>query len=365
MLTYKYFILLGAVILFSLLCSCAESFSDAPISESEKEEEQDQFETIQTFERSKEGVLKYFGELIERKQVLVGQHCGDGPDQVNAYYDRYVKSLADKTGKYVGLIGGDLGWYQSDSYPVSRLIDHWNDGGLVTLSWHADNPFTSGYNVRINSVDESDKIDFKSLVKSAPESEAKTNFRKEVELIARALVKLKNSGVTVIWRPFHEMNGDFFWWGIDQYNDRQTNVEDFKLLWEDLYITLVHEYDLDNLIWVYSAIPTLGWNAKSTAYYPGSEYVDLVGVDHYGEEPAYPNFNELSSFGKTMVLSEAGPIGNAYGNWDEMELVNKIKGKAAYFLQWHSWTNAEVAIVDNLKADEMMNSEVAVTLDEL
>jgi len=297
---------------------------------------------------------------------LVGQHCGDGPDQVEDYFQNYVEELSSETGKYVGMIGADFGWYISDTYPVDKLVEFWNNGGLVTASWHADNPFTDGYEVRTNSVENKNEIDFRSLLKDAPTSEAKTSYRHELDLVAKALQKMKEAGVIVLWRPLHEMNGDFFWWGIDAYNnDTQTNIGDFAALWEDMLVTFENDYGLDNLIWVYSAVPTLSWNAKATAYYPGDDLVDLVGLDYYGEVPAFPDYESLKTLGKTIVMSESGPIDSGYGNWDMTEHADLLKGKAAYFLQWHSWNAAEVAIKDNLKAAEMMESEDVITRDEI
>jgi len=66
-----------------------------------------------------------------------------------------------------------------------------------------------------------------------------------------------------------------------------------------------------------------------------------------------------------VVLSEVGPTDDAYGNWDEEQLAELLKGKAAYFLQWHSWPGADVAIINNRNANTMMNDEDALTRDEL
>ena len=78
-------------------------------------------------------------------------------------------------------------------------------------------------------------------------------------------------------------------------------------MWVDLHHTLTFDYGLDNLIWTYSVIPQVGWNAAVTAFYPGSDYVDLVGIDFYGEQPDFPDYNTLKSLGKTIVLCESGP----------------------------------------------------------
>lgn len=315
--------------------------------------------------RSKETILAYFDRLIANKQLIVGQHCGDGPDATSNYYDTYVDMLADETGRHVGLIGADLGFFPSSHYPVQTLIDHWNAGGLVTVSWHADNPFVPGYDAYWNTVAHKERINLKALLRGSPKTEAWTNYRTELDAMAGALQKLRDAGVTVIWRPFHEMNGDFFWWGMDAYNNQPTNTEAFKSLWVDLYHTLTVDYGLDNLIWTYSVIPYVDWNAEVTSFYPGSDYVDLVGMDYYGVTPDFPDYEALKSLGKTIVMSESGPRDSGYGQWNMMELAHRLKGKAAYFLQWHSWQGAEVAIKDNQNSLEMMNSTIVITRDEV
>jgi len=316
-------------------------------------------------ERSKATVLAYFDRLIANGQILVGQHCGDGPNATSSYYSDYVDALADITGREVGIVGADLGFFPSTEYPVQTLIDHWEQGGLVTVSWHADNPFVSGYDVYYNTVEHKDKINLKSLLRNADYTQEWISYRTELDKIAGALQKLKEAGVTVIWRPFHEMNGDFFWWGINAYNNQQTNEEDYKALWIDLYNTLTYEYELDNLIWTYSVIPQTSWNADVTSYYPGSDYVDLIGMDYYGVDPDFPDYDALKTLGKTIVMSESGPSDSNYGNWDMMSLANTLRGKAAYFLQWHSWNAAKVSIKDNKNLIEMMNSPRVITKDEI
>ena len=316
--------------------------------------------------RNKEVILSYFETLTTNQQLVVGQQCGDAPDSTWWYYNTYVNQLAEDTGKYVGLIGADFGWFEGDEYPVETLIEHWRDGGLVTVSWHADNPFVSGgVDVYWDTVENKDTIDLRLLLKDAQTSAARTSYRSELDKVGRALQKLRDAGVTVIWRPLHEMNGSFFWWGTNAYNNQQTNEADFKALWIDLYNTLKWDYGLDNLIWTYSVVPSETWYATVSAYYPGSDYVDLVGMDYYGNQPDFPHFEELKALGKTVVMSEMGPREAGYGNWNMMDVVNKLKGKAAYFMQWHSWNGAAVAIKDNKNTIEMMNSDAVITRDEL
>lgn len=315
--------------------------------------------------RNKETILSYFQSLITNQQIMVGQQCGDAPDATRRYYNTYVDQLADQTGRHVALIGADFGWFSGDNYPVQTLIDHWREGGLVTVSWHADNPFVDQVDVYWDTVENKDQIQLKSLLKGEPQTKAWISYRTELDKVASALLKLRDAGVTVIWRPFHEMNGDFFWWGTNAHANQQTNESDYKALWIDMYHTLRWDYGLDNLIWTYSVVPSETWYAEVTAYYPGDEYVDLVGMDYYGNEPDFPHYETLKSLGKPLVVSESGPREAAYGNWNMMQWADLLKGKAAYFLQWHSWNGAKVAIKDNKNSAEMMNSSSVITLDEL
>ena len=88
-------------------------------------------------------------------------------------------------------------------------------------------------------------------------------------------------------------------------------------------------------------------------------------MDYYGLTPDFLDYEALKSLGKTIVMSESGPIDNAHGNWNMMHLINARRGKAAYFMQWHSWNGAKVAIKDNKNIIAMMQSDAAITRDEL
>lgn len=348
------------VMFFFVLLSCSgDSNIDSPITPLNQED------TSSEQVRTKQDVAVILREALRAGNVIVGQHCGDGLDQTATFYQTFVQQLEQETGKHVGIIGADVGFAPSTSFPIQTLVDHWNEGGLVSISWHADNPFKTGYGFRENSVDNKASILLSTLVKNAPESVAKTNYREELDRVAKVLQRLQDQGVVVLWRPFHEMNGDWFWWGINDYNNNQTNEADYVLLWKDMHETFTNEYGLENLLWTYAATEFFGWNGEVLSYYPGNDYVDIVGIDYYGSIPEFPEFEKLEATGKITALTEAGPASQVYGNWDELTLLNNLKGKASYFLQWHSWPGAEVAIINNKNASAMMNDKHAITRDEL
>jgi mannan endo-1,4-beta-mannosidase len=315
--------------------------------------------------KTKQSVLAYIASMKNKSQIISGQQCGDG-DNIATEYGTFMDGLNTPTGKYPAICGADYGFKENNLNTINeKLIAHWKAGGLVTLSWHTDYPWADGYDCRYNSYNYKDVINLNALTKNAAASDAKTNYRNELSKVAAALQALKNEGVVVIWRPFHEMNGEWFWWGTNNYNNKQTNTQEYKNLWIDLYNTLTVDFGLDNLIWVYSPVTFFGWNADATAYYPGSNYVDLVGQDVYSAQAELPDYTVLQALGKPIVLSECGPDATTYGNYDEVTLVNNMKGKACYFLQWHSWTNAAVAIKDNKNYSQMMQSADVITRDEI
>jgi mannan endo-1,4-beta-mannosidase len=319
-------------------------------------------------QRTKTGILNYLEELKNRQLVLTGQQCGDG-DDAPIFYENNVETLVKATGKYPGLVGVDYGWRDNNLGVINNVvINYWKKGGLVTISWHCDNPFIEGnYQVRWKSVEDKASINFPALLQSAPGSKAKDNYRKELDKVGKALQELKKAGVVVLWRPFHEMNGNWFWWGIDAYNNQQKNTEAFKALWKDMYETFTNSYGLNNLVWCYSPYKTDSWNASSEAYYPGSAYVDIAGLDFYGRQPLAieKDYGLLSMLNKNFALCEVGDEIDSGRIIDEVKLVAELKGKASYFVQWHSWPGNKMAIVDNLNAREMMQSATAITLDEI
>ncbi|MES2426534.1 MAG: glycosyl hydrolase [Bacteroidota bacterium] len=316
-------------------------------------------------DRSKKGIMAYFKTIVNNKQVIVGQQCSQSAD-VALEYQKNFQRLYDSTGHYPALLGLEYGWFANmDLSKVNEYaIKHWQQGGLVTISWHADCPFKDGYDVRWDAIANKNTIDLKKLVEDAPESKEKASYRAELTNVAKALKQLQNAGVTVIWRPFHEMNGSWFWWGTND-NKNPTNQNDYADLWIDMYKVFTVDYGLDNLIWVYA--PNIAGTSLPApdVFYPGDKYVDLVALDNYSKVPDFDDYPVLLKLGKPVTDGEVGPHQQFYGKFDEMAVLNTYKGKAPYFLQWHSWTGAKVAIVDNLHYKELMNDAGAITLDKI
>jgi mannan endo-1,4-beta-mannosidase len=345
------FLPLGFLFISLLTASCGETGSSKP----------------SLNDRSAEGIVAYMAEIIGQGYVISGQHCGDGDNIESKYAD--VEKLFEATGQKPALIGADYGWKWDNDFEIinRRLVEHWNSGGLVTISWHADNPFSDGtrFNPRINTIEHKEKIDLSLLLGSAPGNEARERYHKELNIVIGQLKYLHEQGVTVMWRPFHEMNGNWFWWGTDSFGNDQANIEAFHNLWIDMYEMFTLDHGLTNLVWIYSPHAETQWTTNVELYYPGHEYVDLVGVSSYSAVPEINDYEALKALGKPLVMSEIGPGRDSYGNYDQALIPEVFSGRAAYFLQWHSWRNAKVSIVDNLNYDVLMNDARIINLEDL
>ena len=179
----------------------------------------------------------------------------------------------------------------------------------------------------------------------------------DIEEIAKQLTKLKEADVPILWRPLHEAEGQWFWWGAE-------GAEPCKKLYRLLYDQLTNVYGLDNLIWVWtsSTYPT------SSNWYPGDDVVDILGYDKYNAKDGKPNLSSISSMFYSLVQSRNGEKMVAMSENDTIpSLENLLNEKASwlYFCPWYmNYINSEQNNpVDNL--NEIYNSEYCITLDEL
>ena len=174
------------------------------------------------------------------------------------------------------------------------------------MCWHWNAP-TEYLNSTANSSDgwwggfytQSSKFDI-AKVMNGQDAKGKKLLDRDIKEIAKQLKRLEKAGVPVIWRPLHEASGGWFWWGAK-------GSDAYKKLWKYLYNELTNTYDCNNLIWVY--------NGQSADWYPGDEYVDIVGEDIYPGnhvyDPQVSRFKQAINYGsktKITALTENGCI---------------------------------------------------------
>lgn len=241
------------------------------------------------------------------KYVITGQQCDGG---INGNEFKAIKNL---TGDYPALLGLDMMDYTpsrtalgASSSAVEKAIEFANKGGIVTFCWHWNAP-TEYLNSTANSSDgwwggfytQNSKFDI-AKVMNGQDANGKKLIDRDIKEIAKQLKRIEKAGVPVIWRPLHEGSGGWFWWGAK-------GSDAYKKLWKYLYNELTNTYGCNNLIWVY--------NGQSADWYPGDEYVDIVGEDIYPGnhvyDPQVSRFRQAINYGsktKITALTENGCI---------------------------------------------------------
>ncbi|MBU3023811.1 glycosyl hydrolase [Aestuariibacter sp. A3R04] len=148
----------------------------------------------------------------------------------------------------------------------------------------------------------------------------------DIDIVAAELKTLQDAGIPVLWRPLHEAQGGWFWWGAK-------GAEAFKGLWTLMYDRLTNHHGLNNLIWVFTHTDGLGED-----WYPGDEMVDIVGFDGYGDPRNDDTHTFASQFktlqdrhnGKKMVaLTETGTI-------PDVQLMHEQGAMWSFFITWNS-----------------------------
>jgi mannan endo-1,4-beta-mannosidase len=320
-------------------------------------------------------VLEFLRSLPERpdNRVVAGQFgaYGEGAGVPEAV--ARLQKVFDQTGKWVGLTGmdyrnWDINHGSNLAIPNAYLTDQWNAGGLVTISWHPINPWTSGPSTDWEHPKGSGYPPFAGDI--AREGTA-VNSRWMLILshLADGLQELRDAGVVVLWRPFHEMNGGWFWWG-------RQNKQAFTDLWRHMYDYFTKERKLDNLLWVYSpAIRYNQWMPRTSYFWPGDQYVDVVGLSKYRrldestlQLDTAQEYSDLLTFCKPFGLFEFGPTPAESQpdapRWDYSHLIRDIRERYPMTVLFQAW-EWHWALGEHLNADRLLNDSWVLTRDEL
>jgi len=317
---------------------------------------------------SNEKTVKIMEYLVETygNKIISGQYCEHNKaTEINAIYR--------ETGKYPALRGFDMifmspnsGWQNADELMQAK---RWSEkGGLVTFSWHWHVPigpnsfYAEDTTFRIKDartdIDLSlvTEKELEDMFKNGTISENTYRLVADIDVISSKLKILERSNVTVLWRPLHEAAGGWFWWGA-------SGSDDYLWLWKLMFNRMTNYHELNNLIWV--------WNGQSAQWYPGDEYVDIIGTDIYPDK--LDNSSQASklkeliqwpSTKKLAALTENGAI-------PDPDMLERDNARWLFFNTWYgdyiidssNKLNGEHTPVELVK--KIYNSEYVITLDEL
>ncbi|MDU0289259.1 glycosyl hydrolase [Saccharothrix longispora] len=264
------------------------------------------------------------------------------------------------TGKAPAIAGLDLMDYSpsrvergTTSQEVERAIAYDARGGIVTMAWH--------WNAPSGLIDQPGKEWWRGFYTDAttfdvaaaladPASTDHGLLIRDIDAIAVQLKRLADANVPVLWRPLHEAEGGWFWWGAK-------GPEPAKALYRIVYDRLVRHHGLHNLIWV--------WNSIAPEWYPGDDVVDVVSMDSYppvGDHGPvigpYERLVELGGDRKLVALGEVGSI-------PDPELVRAYEARWSWFVTW-SGSFIQDGVTNPLDfVRRVYHDPGVITLDEL
>ncbi len=258
-------------------------------------------------------LLKYINDLSGRG-TLTGQH------NFPATHDASTRAAAAAWGKTPAIYGQDFGFAAPGDKDaaaarpgiIADIKRQYAGGALITLCWHAvpptaDEPVTflprkdppAGRlaSVQGRLTDEQ----WQELI--TPGSPLNRRWCEQVDVIAGYLKQLRDAHIPVLWRPYHEMNGDWFWWG-GRRGARGTTA-----LYRQLFDRLANYHRLNNLIWIWSVDRPTKPERQFVDFYPGRDYFDIAALDVYHGDfsPAYYHDLLKLADGKPITLAEVGP----------------------------------------------------------
>lgn len=267
-----------------------------------------------------QSLLAFFTDTYGKK-IISGQQ--DGWRQTNGLSFE-LNYITNTTGKLPALLAMDLSGYTAKplrpdlNHRIAKQAINWFDNrhGIVEFCCHWRAPMNEP---EFYSKDTSFDIT-RAVTEGTPEYAA---TERDLDVIAAELEGLRDAHVPVLWRPLHEANGRWFWWGMG-------GPEPFKQLWRMMFENFTVKHHLNNLIWVFSP----GAETDLAAWYPGDAYVDIVGQDHYpldgNHGPAKDVFDELNHMirgEKLLALGENGPV-------PDPALMAKDKAGWLFFTTW-------------------------------
>ncbi|MFP1924982.1 glycosyl hydrolase [Lonsdalea quercina] len=273
----------------------------------------------------------------------------------DAFSMRQAEAIHTATGQYPAIYGADYarGWDITEPGEEANLIDygcnaelitHWEKGGLVAISHHLPNPIYAGNNPGTGQGALKQPISNEQYSRIlALGSDERQRWLAMLDKIAEGLMELNRRGITVFYRPLHEMNGEWFWWGASGYENSDTvRMELYKMLYQDMFNYFTYQKGLNNLLWVYSPDALRGYKSD---YYPGHPYVDITGLDMYLDNPqTLCGYQEMLDLNKPFAFPEIGPrtIDGQLDYGNVIDVMLSAFPQATFFMPWNSvWSPLE------------------------
>jgi mannan endo-1,4-beta-mannosidase len=304
------------------------------------------------------------------KYIISGQYAADNEGTESREFKEIQKNFDD----YPAIMGLDLielspSRVAHGSSGGEKAIENakdWylNQGGIVTLCWHWNAPepyiMKNGGAWWQGFYSEYTDIDLKAIM-NGEDQEGYDLLVSDIDAIAEYLQELDDYHVPILWRPLHEGGGDpvwnnpWFWWG-------SSGAEAYKWLWQLMYDRLTNYHEINNLIWV--------WNGQNASYYPGDEYVDIMGYDVYADAGDYSSKKEYYDYTKSCTTTNKIVAMTENGTLFDPDTAMNDGTRWSYFATWNGeFTLTDLQLPGDYTSMEMWEkiytSDRVLTLSEL
>ncbi|MDE1549969.1 glycosyl hydrolase [Jeotgalibaca caeni] len=260
------------------------------------------------------------------KRIISGQSSNEG--HLGREFSAIFRETRGKTPAILGLDFIDESASRKSRASGPDVLSHAKTfheiGSIITFMWHwnapepylydtPEHPWWSSFYTEHTTID-------LSAIMNGQDPEGYRLLIEDMDEIAKLLKELADEQIPVLWRPLHEASGGWFWWGA-------SGSQPFIDLWQLMYHRFVNVHGLNNLIWV--------WNGQGKEWYPGDEFVDIIGEDIYPGKQAYSS--QASRFAQAMdytdknkliVLSENGCL-------PDPDLLERDQVMWGYFTSWN------------------------------
>lgn len=300
-------------------------------------------------------VLNYFSH-ISGNHIITGQHT-------QTTVQKELKHILELTGKEPALCGFELLSYSpninestwSDACRIeveenrNTLETAWewinNKRGLVTFTWHWFSPL--GGSDKSFYTEHTDFDASQAIIKGTPEYHA---MIEDMDYMAVLLKPFCEKNIPILWRPFHESEGKWFWWGAKGPGPAK---ELFRLM----YDRFTNMHQLNNLIWV--------WNSWVPEGYVGDEVADIISCDLYPN--AHEHTDQRAAYEKLIKITDSDKL-VALGEIGTLPSIEKLSESRIPWLWYMTWSN-DFCVTENVTKKEVLQAmyshDYAITLDKL
>lgn len=333
MIVKKYFCLL------LLMISCYTSFSQHAV-----------LTDIHATPETK--ALYYNLHKLSRQHILFGhQHATEYGHGWRG--DKNRSDVKSVTGSHPAMIGVDFSGLSGQPADMierekkllrKNIEDTYNRGGVTTVSWHFSNPISGGGFYWKDSVS---LPAVKYIIPGGSQHKKYKTILQTIGSFAKSLKGKDGKAVPMIFRPYHEFDGDWFWWGRSH-----CTTEDFTSLWKFTVSYLRDSLAVHNFIYAFSPDNKFNTQEQFLERYPGDKWVDMLGMDNYGDWGRDGFYDIAAGVKKLQIVSgyaikanklaaftETGLESIPKANWWTDILLKSLKDaklRLAYVLVWRN-----------------------------